>query len=286
MSAYKGEKVAVYTGTRNLYRWMVPAVKSMLMHTDVDHIYLLIEDDEFPFDLPNKVSTLNVSGQTYFKPDGPNMKSQFTYMALMRAALCYEFSGLDRILSLDVDTIVVEDITDIWDLPIDDYYFAAVGEPHRIKTDGYFYTNVGVTLFNLKKLRDGKADEVIEAINTVKRPYVDQDLMNELCKDHIYSMPPEYNACSFTYWGAKPKVVHYAAIKYWGDMELVRKYKDVPWSEIDKYRARKGFEALGMRPTNDRLKDILVNIIKGENKSLVTKYMTNDEYMYLMTLAN
>ena len=34
-------KVAVYTGTRNLYSDMLPALNSLLVHSDVDKIYLL-----------------------------------------------------------------------------------------------------------------------------------------------------------------------------------------------------------------------------------------------------
>lgn len=42
-------KTAVYTGTKNLYPHMIPAIKSLLFNSDVDIIYLLIEDDVFPF---------------------------------------------------------------------------------------------------------------------------------------------------------------------------------------------------------------------------------------------
>ena len=141
-------KYAVYTGTKNLYYDMIPAVKSMLINSDVDKIYLLIEDDKFPIELPKEVECINVSGQTYFKPDGPIMKSQFSYMALMRAALPKVFPDLDTILSLDVDTIVDKDISDIWDIPLGDkYYFAAAPEVKRSE-NGFVYTNAGVTLFN------------------------------------------------------------------------------------------------------------------------------------------
>ena len=68
-------KAAAYTGTRNLYSGMVPAVKSLLAHSDVEKVYLLIEDDEFPYYLPDCVETVNVSNQTYFRPGGPNMVS-------------------------------------------------------------------------------------------------------------------------------------------------------------------------------------------------------------------
>ena len=104
-------RTAVYTGTRNLYPYMISAAKSLLIHSNVEQIYFLIEDDVFPYDLPPKTHTINVSNQQYFKKDGPNFKSEFTYMALIRVALT-KILQEDIVLSLDVDTIVNENISD------------------------------------------------------------------------------------------------------------------------------------------------------------------------------
>ena len=228
-------KYAVYTGTRNLYDNMVPAVKSMLINSDVDKIYLLIEDDKFPVDLPKEVECINVSDQKYFKPDGPNMKSPFSYMALMRAALPKVFPDLDTILSLDVDTIVDKDISDIWDLPLgDQYYFAATPEVKRSE-NGLVYTNAGVTLFNLKKLRDdGKVDEVIDVLNTAYFRWVDQDVLNYLCQGRIYEMPSDYNDTPYTKRPNAIKIKHYAGMKEYGEMSYFKKYRAIPFSEIRK----------------------------------------------------
>ena len=96
-------KAAVYCGTRNLYANMLTAARSLLIHSDVEHIYFLIEDNIFPIELPSEISCINVSGQTYFTPDGPNYNSSWTYMVLIRAALSKIFPHLDTILSLDVE---------------------------------------------------------------------------------------------------------------------------------------------------------------------------------------
>lgn len=143
-------KVAAYSGSRNLYPDMVTACKSLILNSDVEKIYLLIEDDVFPYDMPDMVETINVSHQTFFKPGTPNMKSKFTYFALMRIALCHVLKDEDVVLSLDIDTIVDKDISDIWDIDLTDYYFAAAMEPHR-SYGGLIYTNGGVVLYNLKK---------------------------------------------------------------------------------------------------------------------------------------
>ena len=149
-------KAAVYTGSRNLYPYMVPAIKSLLIHSDVDKIYLYIQDDQFPEYLPPNIQIRNATNQKYFRKYSPNLNSKFTYLAMMRAALAKEFPDLDKILSLDVDTIVVKNISDVWNLPIQDYYFAASREPLRSKGGEYYtcdlYVNTGVCLYNLKQL--------------------------------------------------------------------------------------------------------------------------------------
>lgn len=226
-------KAAVYTGTRNLYKDMIPAIKSLLVHSDVEKIYVVIEDPGFPEWLPDICEVLDLSGQTFFPPDGPNMKSRYTYMAMMRTALCRILpEDLDRVLSLDVDTIVDRDISDLWDLPIDNCYFAASHEFHET-TNKFLYTNVGVCLFNLRKMRDGKADEIIRMLNRKQFGWVEQDVLNLLCQGYIYDMPPEFNAHYYTGNPKDPKIIHHI-----GDNAKLPRYPDVvkyarmSWDEV------------------------------------------------------
>lgn len=39
---------------------MVTAMKSLIIHTQVDRIYFIIEDDKFPYRLPSIVTTINI----------------------------------------------------------------------------------------------------------------------------------------------------------------------------------------------------------------------------------
>ena len=224
-------KAACYCGTRNLYGDMVPAVKSLLKNSDVDLVYLLIEDDEFPYEMPSCVECINVSGQPWLDPNGPNYKNSWTYMVLMRAALHRVFPNLDRILSLDVDTIVAKDISELWDLPLDDYWLAAAKEP--FKSRYRLYVNCGVMLLNLRKLRDdGKGDELIEALNTVRYGFNEQDCIAERCQGGMLVIPSDYNQNAYTEPTTTPKIVHFAAIKRWQSHPLVTMYRDMPWDQI------------------------------------------------------
>ena len=228
-------KVAAYTGSRNIYEDMLICAKSLIANSDVEKIFFLIEDDEFPYNVPTEIiETRNVSNQEYFDPWGPNMKTRFTYFALIRAALAKEFPEYDRILSLDCDTICIRDVSHVWELPIDDYYFSASREAHR-SIAGLLYTNVGVALMNLKKQREtGKVDEYIDILNRQQFTYVDQDVMNYASQGYIYDMNSEYNANECTDPCHNPRIIHFAGIKRdrWHRHPKFKKYRDASWDDI------------------------------------------------------
>ena len=63
----------IYGATRNLYDQIPAAVKSLLDHTQVDLIHLMLEDDEIPFDCPDSVPLEIVNVKEYMEwafPDG------------------------------------------------------------------------------------------------------------------------------------------------------------------------------------------------------------------------
>ena len=227
-------RTAVYTGTRNLYKYMVGAAKSLLIHSNVEQIYFLIEDDVFPYELPPKTKTLNVSNQTYFDKYGPNFKSEFTYMALIRIALGKIFPNLDKILSLDVDTIVNENISELWNIDISDYYIAASSQPSNC-TETFLDINCGVMLMNLKKLRDDKKDdELINYINNYYEIFPEQNALNKLCQGYILNLPPDYNMNDSTdFQKAKSrKINHFAGNHEWQKYPIFDKYMSIPNNKI------------------------------------------------------
>lgn len=231
-------RAAVYFGSREIYQDMIPAAKSLLLHSNVEKIYLLIEDDVFPYELPNSgvIETINISGivRDLFRPDGPNYKSKWTRIGLIRVALTKVFPELDRILSIDCDTIVDQDVSALWEFPLDDYYFAGVREPWNTEFYRKLYTNAGVLMLNLKKLReDGKDDEMILEQDNIYHEYVSQDVLNFCCEGKILELPSDYNACNYTPPTNNKRIIHYAAIRnVWRSYPIVEKYRSIPWDEI------------------------------------------------------
>ena len=232
-------KSAVYMGTRNIYKDMTPSLKSLLLHTDVEKVYFLIEDDEFPEYLPPCVEIINISGQKFFTPESPNYVNPWTWMALMKAALSKVLPD-GKILVLDYDVFFTRDCSELWDIDLTDYYFAGVTE---WKKQGFQqpYINFGVLLLNLDKIRkSGMDDKFIHSLQTEYTFTNEQDVMNRMCWPHIRTIPSTYNSNDYVKPCEDPKVIHFAGIgenfpwsrQRWQDFPIVQKFREMSWDEI------------------------------------------------------
>lgn len=233
-------KHALYSGSANLYGDMQTAAKSLIANSDVGKVWMLTEGG-YDYWLPDICEVVDVSKQKFFPKDSPNMGSRFSYLSLMRAALALmpELADVDRILSLDVDTICTRDVSQIWDMPVDDCYFSASSEPKSCYKN-MLYCNTGVALYNLAKLRDGKAQEVVDCLNWRRYPNIEQDVFSFLCQGHIHDMPSEYNATRFTGATNVIRIMHFAGRRTadWEKEAIVAKYRKMSWDEVLESHAR------------------------------------------------
>lgn len=203
-------RVVVYAGTRNLYHQMTVAVKSLLAVTRVDRVVLLTEDDTFPEWLPGMCSTMNVRRQTWFPPDGPNYRSHWTWMSLMRLVIPLLLPDEDRALYLDVDTMAVQDAGPLLDLDLHGNLMAGVLEPLKCYgTTRYF--NAGVLLMDLEALREsGTVEEMVKAANYRRWGFPDQDVINHVCSRRMGAVDTCWNSMGFNP-ADDPKIIHFAA---------------------------------------------------------------------------
>lgn len=233
-------KAAVYSGTRNLYADMVTAAKSLIANSSVEKVFFLIEDDAFPYELPKMIETMNVSGQRFFLKGGANFQTDFTYMSLLRVCYTKFFPDLEKVLQLDVDTVVVDNIDTLWDVDLTGKWFAACQEPlSTYKPYGRVYYNIGVAMFNLDQIRKDEADEkMIDFLNTVKVPYIDQDAWNRYGIRKAVDLEPRFNESIVTGYSEEPAIVHFAGIKNWQNSprasrrEYLKKYREMSWKDV------------------------------------------------------
>ena len=99
-------------------------------------------------------------------------------MVLLRVVFSKIFPQLDRILTIDNDTIVRENISELWDLNLDGYYLAGCPE-YKKTTENHIYINMGLAMLNLKKFReDGMDDKLLHDLNTYYFNEAEQSAIN------------------------------------------------------------------------------------------------------------
>ena len=122
-------RYVVYAADHRVQDMMLLSAKSFLAHNTADKIFLLVDNDDIARNLPPVFQCINVSNQDVFPHDGPNIMQWYGYMTTLRAGLTRVLPlSVERVLWLDPDTIVMDDISDIWNYDLEQYYFAAVRE--------------------------------------------------------------------------------------------------------------------------------------------------------------
>lgn len=118
--------------------------------------------------------------------------------------LLSKYIPVDKLLFIDVDTIVNNPINELYDTNIEDYYVAAVEDATQTKDRHEFlnmdgnarYFNAGIILVNLKKWREDKLFEVfmkyIEGLTTQLKAH-DQDILNSVLNGRWKRIPLKYN---------------------------------------------------------------------------------------------
>lgn len=203
----------VYAMTRNVYHMILPSLRSLKETNPDAKVFILAEDDELPFETDAKV--INVSEQEYFPEEGVNYHNFFTYINLLKVAYPLILK-VEKVIHLDIDTIVCDDLTPLWKTDVKDKWFAACPEYlGTYKPWGDPYYNMGVALINLKQMRkDNACEGMIEYLNTVRQPWADQDAWNKN-RDKAAEIDVRYNESCKTGETENPAIVHYCSIGDW-----------------------------------------------------------------------
>lgn len=147
----------------------------------------------------------------------------------------------DKVLYLDIDTLVLNSLEDLWNMDMTDCAIAAWPEdrepeqimdwcwPPRELMKESKYINSGVVLFNLKYIREHKIDEKwFSILKTMKLPLPDQDAINLACDGHIKYLDTIYNFGNINYKNVPPieevKIYHMLNYKFWNNQNSSYKY--------------------------------------------------------------
>ena len=123
----------------------------------------------------------------------------YTYLKLF----AYRYIHVDRLLYLDTDIIVCPNdichLSDINEIDISNYYIAIPPDTNRYnfyRNKLPFYGCCGVIYMNLEKWRsENLTQKAFDFLNqeACHIKYAEQDILNNICKNHIYELPLRYN---------------------------------------------------------------------------------------------
>lgn len=224
----------VYSGTRNLYRPLQGAIRSLAEFNPDVKIYVMAEDDDLPFTIPVEHEIINMSGQTCFTSSCPNSRSQFTYMSMLRVRTA-EIIPIDKVIQLDVDTIVCDSLKELWETDLDGKWLGWCPEYlGAYNPFGKRYYNFGVAVMNLQQMRtDGVPKLLTNELNSRFYQYTDQDVMNKYAvPDKCVDIPVRFNECFCCGYTDSPAIVHYAGFGDWYESKsLFRSEYKEKWKE-------------------------------------------------------
>ena len=130
-------------------------------------------------DKRNKVILVDVTN-LYIEEfmNSPNESAYCTPYTLLRL-LADKVNGIpDKLLYLDIDVMIADDLKKLYDIDIEDYEYAAVKEKYGCWAIRPDYINAGMLLLNMKKIRETKLlEKAREKIKTKKMLFADQDAL-------------------------------------------------------------------------------------------------------------
>lgn len=271
--------------TRNWYRYLATNLYALFKHNKVDKVYLFVEDDNIDFINYEQVEFININNlEEYIKPTSPNYKTKYSKMSYIR---CY-FTKLlkcDKLLYIDADALVIDNINKLWNIDINDYALAGVKESgewsRHLGIDGMDdkYINSGILLMNLKYIREHKLDDImIDLLNKNKYWFPDQDVINIVCKDKIKYISNVYNSTETIGFRDDAKIIHYIRErKGW----VVGSPKSEIWYNYhNEYLAKEGIMNNYLVRATRNFDDMEYN---GEKrvKGVSTWYCSAERYEYL-----
>jgi len=193
--------------------------------------------------------------------------NRFTSDAVVRCFCAKFFPQYDKIIYSDVDVVFADDISELWNLELEDAYLAGVRGVNikyhpmalsHLKPEHYEmlkdkYISGGIWVLNLAKIREDRLEErMLEIVrdDTIIKRWNDQDVMNIACAGKVKFLPLNYISLPFldeimrmpnfdSYYSRdelydsviRPKILHYAGTKPW----QVQMNWDYDWWNIVDY---------------------------------------------------
>ena len=255
--------VAIHDANGNYSKYAAVAVQSLINKTGERLHFFVLHDDTFKEQQKNKLTRMVEEGCNeidFYKVRIPDewykIKSikNFTIGTLFRLMISDKLpSDIDRVIYIDVDTLVNLDIKELWDVDTGSALVCGRKEKHYdnpifdegISEDSY--VNAGVLLLNLERIRE-QHDLYRESIHFFeKHPncmWNDEDAINYVLNRKQMIIPNRFNTFTISADESEPEFLKPYIYHFAGDhprangsrafdREFFRILRQTPWGEED-----------------------------------------------------
>jgi lipopolysaccharide biosynthesis glycosyltransferase len=215
-----GKKISImdkihvaFVSDRNYLHFVHIALASLLSHhpdgnLEITLIHSDLNDHDFckfaplqkigPFDL----KPIQIDKETFHEQWGVSK------VIFFRLALPSLRPYLRKIIYLDCDLVVLDDIAKLWEYPLDGKTLAAVGDRAGKKVEQFInvpavrYFNSGVMIMNLDKMRANNAEKFMQRTYREQKDYIlfqDQDILNICYNNDFQLLPQKWNIINSVY---------------------------------------------------------------------------------------
>lgn len=208
----------VYAMTHHVYDWILPSIRSLAATNPDAKVTILAEDDVLPLELPVHARVINVAEQKWFPTCGVNYNNDFKYINLLKV-MYPSILTEDRVIHLDIDTIVTDRLDGLWETDLNGKWFGAVPERQTwYRPFGNVYYNMGVAVINLAQMREDNIEPILAGyLNVIQQPFADQDAWNKYGTEmnRAVAVDNRWNESAPTGMTDNPAIVHYCGTKDW-----------------------------------------------------------------------
>lgn len=232
-----------------------------------------------------------------------------TWMRLCMTRVIPE--SVDKVLCMDSDTLVLGDLSEIWNIEMKDNILAGVADcvnvkafkKHFMMEDNDIYCNAGMFLYNMKAWRESGVEEkfqkIIQGLNG-NVFFVEQTLLNSVCRGRIIKLNAEYNSYTLFYAFSYKNLIRWrkpTLFYTFEEVEYARKYPKIihytnnfymisrPWVEHSEHpmagEFRKYMKMVGwvkLEKDNRTIKQKLIHKLFHCIPSCVLTYIVNFLY--------
>jgi len=177
------------------------SVASVLQNVEDVHVWIIAAGALENFKNTENISIISIDEEYMDIVRGLEGENKNHLVSMLKFLLPELLKDIDSVLYLDGDTIVQEELEELFELDISDYYLAAVPDigaaaelSYRVGIDSDKYFNSGVMLLNLRCMRDENISEkLLQYKKTGINFYQDQDAFNVVCKSKVKYLNKNYN---------------------------------------------------------------------------------------------